>query len=116
MTPYDKVLSICERMLEDYQKGIIPTCFKPYFDWKLGRCELSNISKEQAMNMMELVSNQIDEFYEKHPHPFEGLSAYVDDNPWQNYEGFGEDKYIVSYLEAIDYELTNLWTGGCFTK
>lgn len=33
------------------------------------------------------------------------MNAYIDEDPWQQYKGFGEDKYVVSYLEGIDSEL-----------
>ena len=114
MTPHDKVVIIRERMLEDYHNGFLQDFLKPYFEWKTGVRELESISRKEANDMMERVSNLIDELYDKHPHPFEGISSFTDDNPWQNYEGFGEDKYMMSYLEAIDYELTNLWNGGFF--
>ena len=105
---------IREQMLADYSKGLLPSCFEPYFYWKLGKCELIEITREQAIDMMETAGDLIIQYYDKYPCSFDGISVYTDDNPWQNYEGYGEDKYIVSYLEAIDYELTNLWTGGFF--
>ena len=114
MTPYDKIMQIRKKMLEDYYQGLLPDCFNPYFEWKTGMRQLSQISRNEAINMMEYSSELIDVYYDKHPYPFKDISPYTDDNPWQNYEGFGEDKYIVSYLETIDYELNNLWTGGFF--
>ena len=116
MTPYDKVLLIRERMIEDYTKGNLPVCFKPYFDWKLGKRELDEITRNEAALMMDCCSDLIDQYYDKYPNSFTKVDINMDDNPWQNYEGFAEDKYIVSYLEAIDYEITNLWVGGFFTK
>lgn len=36
------------------------------------------------------------------------MDAYIDEAPWQQYKGFGEDKYVMSYLEGIDSELKNI--------
>ncbi len=36
------------------------------------------------------------------------MDAYIDEDPWQQYKGFGKDKYVVSYLEGIDSELKNI--------
>lgn len=29
------------------------------------------------------------------------MDAYIDEDSWQQYKGFGEDKYVVSYLEKV---------------
>ena len=36
------------------------------------------------------------------------MDVYIDEDPWQQYKGFGEDKYVVSDLEGIDTDLKNI--------
>lgn len=58
--------------------------------------------------MMDEASALLDEYYAKHPNAYQNMDAYIDEDPWQQYKGFGEDKYVVSYLEGIDSELKNI--------
>lgn len=104
------------KMEDDYKRGLLPECFKPYFEWKFGDGKLEDFSKEEAYSMMEKASYMLDEYYDKHPHPYKSVNTYIDDNPWQPFEGFGEDKYIVCYLGAIDDELSGLTAGGFFAS
>ena len=69
------------------------------------KCKQSQIFNGNAENFAEyccLIS------YAKHPNAYENIDAYIDEDPWQQYKGFGEDKYVVSYLEGIDSELKNI--------
>lgn len=66
---------------------------------------MSQIFNDNAENFAEyccLIS------YAKHPNAYQNMDAYIDEDPWQQYKGFGEDKYVVSYLEGIDSELKNI--------
>lgn len=98
------------RMIEDYKNGVIPhsSVFEPYFKWKMGECGHDEITREMAYVMMDEASMLLDGYYNKYPKAYENMDAYIDEDPWQQYKGFGEDKYVVSYLEGIDSELKNI--------
>lgn len=98
------------RMIEDYKNGVIPhsSVFEPYFKWKMGECSHDEITREMAYVMMDEASMLLDGYYNKYPKAYENMDAYIDEDPWQQYKGFGEDKYVVSYLEGIDSELKNM--------
>lgn len=98
------------RMIEDYKNGAIPhsSVFEPYFKWKMDECSHDEITREMAYVMMDEASALLDEYYAKHPNAYQNMDAYIDEDPWQQYKGFGEDKYVVSYLEGIDSELKNI--------
>lgn len=98
------------RMIEDYKNGVIPhsSVFEPYFKWKMDECSHDEITRERAYVMMDEASALLDEYYAKHPNAYQNMDAYIDEDPWQQYKGFGEDKYVVSYLEGIDSELKNI--------
>lgn len=98
------------RMIKDFKDGIIPnsSLFEPYFRWKMGECSHLEITREMALRMMCEASTLLDGYYEKHPKAYENMDAYINEDPWQQYKGFGDDKYIVSYLEAIDGELSKI--------
>lgn len=98
------------RMIEDYKNGVIPhsSVFEPYFKWKMGECSHDEITREMAYMMMDEASALLDEYYAKHPNAYQNIDTYIDEDPWQQYKGFGEDKYVVSYLEGIDSELKNI--------
>lgn len=98
------------RMIEDYKNGVMPhsSVFEPYFKWKMGECGHDEITREMAYAMMDEASALLDEYYAKHPNAYENIDVYIDEDPWQQYKGFGEDKYVVSYLEGIDSELKNI--------
>jgi hypothetical protein len=49
-----------------------------------------------------------------YPDAYKDIPAHNSDDPWQEYTGYGKDKYTVSYLEAIDSEMTSLLAGGLF--
>lgn len=108
ISPFEKQDIFHNRMIKDYKDGIIPhsSVFEPYFRWKMEECSHSEITREMALKMMDEVSTLLDEYYEKHPNAYDNMDVYINEDPWQQYKGFGTDKYIVSYLEAIDNELT----------
>lgn len=98
------------RMIEDYKNGMIPhsSVFEPYFKWKTGECSHDEITRSMAYKMMDEASMLLDGYYNKYPKAYENMDTYVDNDPWQQYKGFGKDKYVVSYLEGIDSELKNI--------
>lgn len=65
------------------------------------------------VNSQQIFNNNAENFaeycclisYAKHPNAYQNMDAYIDEDSWQQYKGFGEDKYVVSYLEGIDSEL-----------
>lgn len=110
MSPFEKQNIFHNRMIKDYKDGKIPhsSVFELYFRWKMGECSHSEITREMALKMMEEASTLLEGYYEKHPNAYDNMDAYINEDPWQNYKGFGKDKYIVSYLEGIEAELINI--------
>lgn len=107
---FDKQDIFLDRMIEDYKKGVIPhaSVFAPYFRWKMGECGHDAITRETAYEMLGEASALLEVYYDKYPKAYENMDSYIDGDPWQQYKGFGEDKYVVSYLEGIDSELQNI--------
>lgn len=110
MDPFEKQNIFNTKMIEDYKAGMIPhsSVFEPYFKWKAGEESHKSITKDKAFEMMEEANNLLEDYYEKYPNACKNMDTYVNDDPWQEYKGYGEDKYLVSYLEGIEEELTNL--------
>ncbi len=105
----DKFNIFKERMLDDYRNGTIKdSIYKPYFDWKLGIYNIRNLHLKEARRIIEAASLAIEKYNHKHPHAFENQSPYIGNDPWDNFKGFGEDTYIVSYLYALEEEMTSL--------
>ncbi len=98
-----------ERMLDDYKNGTVnDSVYKPYFEWKLGKYNIRNLHLKEVRRMIEAASIDIEKYNHKYPHAFENQSPYIGNDPWDNFKGFGSDSYIVSYLYAIEEEMTNL--------
>lgn len=110
MTVFDKQDAFLERLLSDYTKGFIPEAetFRPYFDWKSGKDTIPRFSIVEAQQMQEVASNLLEALYIKHQSDQKPIETYINDDPWQNYRWLGDDAYVVSYLEAIEAELTNM--------
>ena len=110
MTVFDKQDVFAERMLNDYSKGVIPQAeiFRPYFDWKSGKASHPRFSITEAHQMQEVASDLLEALYSKHQGEPKIIDDYINDDPWQNYRWLGEDAYLVSYLGAIEAELTNI--------
>lgn len=110
MTPFDKQDIFYRQMIEDFRNGKIPSSsvFRPYFEWKMGLCNHTDLTKQMAFSMISEAVMLLEEYYAKHPSAFVGMNNYVNDDVWQEYNGFGDDKFIVSYLEGIEGELTNI--------
>ena len=90
-----------ERMLRDhYEDGVLrDAVYEPYFKWKSGRS--SGISRDEAWCIKGKVADDLDKMYNKYP---DALSKATARPIWGQYDGYGRDKYRVSYLEAIDGE------------
>ena len=110
---FDKQDIFMKKMIEDYETGLISNpIFKPYFDWKMRKTAILQISKQEARSMKEAADLELDKYYDQYPEAFSDLDSVINDDPWQHYKGFGEDKYIVSYLEAIEEEINQILMMG----
>lgn len=74
----------------------------------MGECGHNVITRGDAYGMLGKASALLDGYYDKYPKAYENIDSYIDGDPWQQYKGFGEDKYVVSYLEGIDSEQKNI--------
>ena len=108
MNVFDKQDAFLAKMLEDYNNGSFKNSyvFKPYMDWKQGKG--MNINQAQSWEMRDEAQSQLDDYYNCYPHAYEKMDSIINNDPWQMYKGYGKDKYMVSYLEAIDSEITNI--------
>lgn len=99
------------RMKEDYLAGgIVDMVYEPYFGWKFGGNGL--FTEKEAHAMLDAVSDDLDRLYRKHPKSFSVTEECADSSPWAAYRGFGEDCYLVSYLEELDREVSALLLSG----
>ena len=93
------------KMQENYNTGLINIkALAPYFRWKFDD-KAKNPSKTQIWKMCDVIQEELDGFYEAYPN---GYEQTTDEPIWGQYAGYGDDKYIVAYLEAINDELPNL--------
>lgn len=76
----------------------------PYFRWKFDD-KAKNPSKSQIGEMRDAIQEELDGYYEAYP---KGYKETTDEPIWGKYAGYGDDKYIVAYLEAIKEEFPNL--------
>lgn len=93
------------KMKDDYEKGLINIkVLTPYFRWKFDD-KARNPSKRQIWTMYDVLQEELGKYYETYP---KGYKETTDEPIWGQYAGYGKDKYIVAYLEAIKEELPNL--------
>lgn len=98
-----------KKMLEDHKNGLLRNpVFLKYFLWKKGEGCIQDISRGEAYLIIEKAQEKLTLFYEQYPHTLNNLECNTDNDPWQQYRGYGEDKYVVSYLEFIVDELSSL--------
>lgn len=105
------------QMRKDYIAGNIPhtDILKPYLEWKNGGALITSaITKDEAITIMWHTRKLLEHFYDMYSDAYKDIPAHNSDDPWQEYTGYGKDKYTVSYLEAIDGEMTSLLSGGFF--
>ena len=98
-----------KRMIADCGEGtLLEPISKPYIDWLCCKTNKIQCGKVEAYSMLETASKRMEELCLKHPQAFEILPTYINDNPWQYYEGMKEDKYLYSYYSYIEDGMTNL--------
>ena len=92
------------RMLNDYQHISVlnQIVYQPYFNWKQGKT--NTISRQEAYAIQDAVSEDLWNLYQKYPHSQNVVTSFP---IWGAYAGYGKDKYLVSYLEHIDGEISN---------
>ena len=114
---FEKQNIFMEKMIADCGNGtLLEPIFKPYLDWHCHRTNRIECDKSEAYKMVETASARMEELVEKHPNAFDNLPTYINDDPWQGYEGMGEDKYIYSYYAFIEDEITNLILMGYISQ
>lgn len=115
LTPFQRQDIFRESMIAAYLNGQIPEpLFKPYFDWKLGKTTKMEVSRTEAQIIMNKASEMLEPYFEKYPEADNNITS-SDSDVWCYYKGYGKDKYIVSYIEKIEEEVTNLLIGGFFS-
>jgi len=110
MEPFDKQDIFTAAMLKAYDNGEIPCqdIFSKYFEWKSGKSTNFPFTFEDTFTMCDKAQELLESYYEKYPYR-NGTTRETDNNdPWQDYQCYGDDKYIVSYLEGIDCELASI--------
>lgn len=99
-----------KKMLDDHRNGmLVDGMLEPYFAWKSGSNPLPTLN--EAMDIVNVAVGMLDEFYDRYPNAV-GEQGDNENDPWNDYVGYGKDKYIVSYLEAIDGEVSNWIISG----
>ncbi len=93
-----------QKMRADYENGLIKNpAFMPYFEWKFYHAPLSIFTRKILHKISKAITLEIKKLDEKYPRAFEGLiQKETIQNPWNPYMGFKEDRYLYSYLMAID--------------
>ena len=104
-----------EKMINDHRNGLLSDgMLEPYFAWKSGNAPLPSLN--EAMDIINVAAGMLDEYYDRYPDAMTMMGENEND-PWKDYVGYGNDKYVVSYLEAIDGEVSNwLITGILHNK
>lgn len=105
----DKFLA---KMKDDYEAGLINNpILKPYFDWKFYHAPLNTLNREILFNMREVVSNEMENLDKKYPNAYKFLLlSPTSDDIWKPYIGYDVDKYMYSYFDGIESELSRLMT------
>jgi len=98
------------KMIEDYNNNIIPnsSIYKKYFEWKIGVINHRSINLDEVYTMIDDATIHLENYYQQYPNAFSNKDEFINNDVWQKYKGFGKDKFIVSYYEAIIDELTNI--------
>ena len=111
-----------EKMRHAYLEGELPKELTPYFNWKFGNTDIRSISTDTAYAMRNLTEELLDVYYDRYPEAFRNVELYrydaedynMEESIWCQYKGFKEDKYVVSFLEKIDGELSEMLIGNVF--
>lgn len=112
-TPFQRQDIFHISMIDAYLNGQIPEpIFKPYFDWKLGKTVKLEVSKVEAHTIVEKASELLESYFDQYPDAEREIGTSND--IWYMFQGYGKDKYIVSYLERIEAEVNNLLMANMF--
>ena len=119
-SPFTEIKYFNERMKQFYLEGNFPSELNRYFDWKFGKINVSSIALSAAYDMRDTCREILDTLYDKHPEAFRNVEFYhfdssnydIEESLWCHFKGFQEDKYMVSFLEAIESNLCELIMSG----
>ncbi len=107
LSPFKQQDLFLDKMLKDYQGGMIPNpIYRKYFNWKMGIGNFQDISRKEGFEMIKAAQEELASLYDRYPSAYSNMECEINEDPWLFYKGFGDDKYIVSYLEYIDSELS----------
>lgn len=85
---FEKQDMFLEKMKADSEN--LSSVYSPYFHWKFADGNIP--SQDQLKAMSEFASQELDRFYELYPDAYSEMDSFLDNDPWQNYKGFGKDK------------------------
>lgn len=117
---FDEMCYFNKKMHESFMEGQLPKEFEPYFKWKFVIQDIKVLTEDSAYQMRNLATDLLENYYDKHPEAFSNIEFYhydpqsydIEESIWCTYKGFKRDMYIVSYLEKIDEELSELIASG----
>lgn len=109
-----------KKMYEFFKEDKFPEELEVYFIWKFKRHDISVIKEKKAYQMRNIVKDLLEFYYDNHPEAFANVEFYhydprnydIEESIWCTYKGFKGDMYMVSFLEKIDEELTELIASG----
>ena len=109
MDVFEKQDFFMSQMLNAYKSGVIHNpVYETYFNWKSGKIHFEDLTKEEVIKMRDAAEEELNPYYDKYEGASLPFGSENVDDIWHSYRIYKEDAYIVSYLEAIDAELTNL--------
>ncbi len=110
-TEYWKIQDVfLERMKHDYESGLITNpVYKPYFAWKFYGKPINSFTRRICFRIMKESQKELEILDNKYPDANKQfLTDPTLDNVWIQYEGYGKDKYLYSYLLGIENEITKI--------
>lgn len=111
----DKLNIFLERFKYDYSIGKIDIDkYGAYLRWKFEGANLPSF--REVVNMANTISEDLEEYDIKYPGAASYTEPYLNDDPWQSYKMYEDDKYIVSYLSYMEGELINLQVSGLLSR
>lgn len=111
----DKLNTFIERFRHDYTIGKIDIGkYGAYLKWKFEDSPLPSFY--EVVDMAEKVSDDLEKYDIKYPGAASYTEPYLNDDPWQSYKMYEDDKYIVSYLSYMEGELLNLQVSGLLSR
>ena len=98
-----------KQMIYDYEHKRFPNnIFDSYIKWKKSEISCDNISIEQIDKMSDEADRLLELYECKYPQAHLIHDMFIVDDPWQFTRGYGNDKYIVAYLQYISDQLSDL--------